>query len=526
MNLSKWDKLFVLNYYDGRNHCFPPKQDRRERIRKDIQEELERLYQVTKEDFIIRVDSIDLLREYESEINAKESRGEDTTYLRNHKESCLQELSEKYTDQLYEEYMHIVDWIKNANYEESFKALMLRETLLKTYKLDMKDGKKTIVGKRIMHETISGHMILDEIVLDTIYNNVDDYRDFANLYFAGLEIFHRTVAEKSNIHLENVDTYGMGYWIKFDGKASDKNNYIQNAKELSALVQETPWCTKTLASSQLSNGDFYVFVDNDKKPHIAVRMNGNEISEVRGTMNAQELEDEYRKVAISFLENNQDIKNGDKWLKKEEWNKRLIKHIEDIEKNCFRDENIDSLIIDLLGKDEYNAYEKNTNKERLIKLLKPSGILKKISEKLHCDEDEIYFGDVDFSDEEYKNLTVCPYKVIYGSASFKNSKIQSLGGLRVIVDNAYFGYSNIQSLENVEFIGSDVDFSFSPVTDLGKLRYIGGYANFYKSKLRNFGNIDYIHFICFDDYLHDLYHLEFDDNGHRIYRDEVKDISI
>ena len=47
------------------------------------------------------------------------------------------------------------------------------------------------------------------------------------------------------------------------------------------------------------------------------KMNGNEIDEVRGIQNgnAQELEEEYRDVALSFLENNQDIQNGKELVK-------------------------------------------------------------------------------------------------------------------------------------------------------------------------------------------------------------------
>lgn len=74
----------------------------------------------------------------------------------------------------------------------------------------------------------------------------------------------------------------MGKWIKFDGRASDSKNYAENVIKLKTLVQDTPWCTKTLASTQLEQGDFYVFIDKDNKPHIAVKMNGNEIDEVRG----------------------------------------------------------------------------------------------------------------------------------------------------------------------------------------------------------------------------------------------------
>lgn len=315
MNLSKWEKIFVLNYYDGKeNRMFPQKEERQERIKEDIKRELNRLYNLKEEEFIINPNSKDIIREYESEIKALESRGESVDYIKNNKKRFLSDFSNHFSKQLYEEYKHIIDYIKQTNYEDSFKVLMLRETLSKTYKLDTTDGKKTIVNKRNMHETIASHMTLNETVLNTIYNNVSDYNNFANLYFAGLEIFNQTIAQKNNISLENVETYEMGHWIKFDGKTTDEENYIRNSQELSSLVKDTPWCTKSLASSQLSEGDFYVFVDNDNNPHIAVKMNGDEIDEVRGILNgnSQELEEEYRKVAISFLENNKEIKNGKK----------------------------------------------------------------------------------------------------------------------------------------------------------------------------------------------------------------------
>ena len=541
MNMPKWDKLFILNFYGEKEHIFPQKEGRQEKIQEDIKIELERLYNLPKEDFVINPESKDVIREYESELKALESRGEDTSYYKGYKEQTLKELSNHFTNQLYEEYRHIVDFIKGTSYEDSFKALMLRETLLKTYKLDTTNGKKTIVNKRNMHESIVSHMTLNETVLDTIHNNVDNYNNFANLYFAGLEIFNKTIAQKNNISLENVDTHGMGHWIKFDGKTSDEKNYLKNAQELSSLVKETPWCTKTLASSQLAQGDFYVFVDNDNKPHIAVKTSGNEIDEVRGILNgnAQELEEEYRKVAISFLENNKEIKNGDKWLRKEEWNKRLVKYIHDIENGTFKQEDTGQLIEDYFGNYEYKAHgSENTNKEKLKSLL-PS-IKKNIVEYYNYFEEEIAFEDIKFSDEKHKNLTVCPYKIIFGEADFNYSQIQSLGNLTTIGGSAYFRNSQIQSLGNLTTIVGTADFSNSQVQSLGNLTTIGGYANFYNSqvqslgnltsiggyayfgdsKITDFGNIEYIGGeVYVGSELMELYYQEFDETRHRIHKE-------
>ena len=259
MNISKWEKIFASNYYknknyDGNTPAFPSN-NKEQVIKENIEKELNKLYNLDKDTFKISLDSQSLIREYESEIKALEQRGEKdkANYIRNNKTKALEELSNIYSEKLYEEYKHIVDFIKNANYEDAFKALMLRETLLKVYK---KDDDKVIVKQRKLNETIEGHMLLNEKVLNVIYNNLYTYENFKELYYAGVAEFNNIIKDTSEITLKNANTYGMGKWIKFDGRASDSKNYAENVIKLKTLVQDTPWCTKTLASSQLEQGDF------------------------------------------------------------------------------------------------------------------------------------------------------------------------------------------------------------------------------------------------------------------------------
>ena len=510
MNLSKWEKMFASNYYRNKNYdgSIPmfPSDNKEQRIKEDIQKELYKLYNLTKQDFIIDLDSPSLIREYESELKALEQRGEknNTDYIRNNKTNALEELSNVYSEKLYEEYKHIVDFIKTANYEDAFKVLMLRETLLKVYK---KYNDKVIVKQRKLNETIEGHMLLNETVLKVIHDNLDKYKNFKELYYAGVAEFNNIIKDASQITLENVNTYGMGKWIKFNGRASDSENYAENVIKLKTLVQDTPWCTKTLASTQLEQGDFYVFVDNSNKPHIAVKMNGNEIDEVRGIKNgnAQELEEEYRDVAISFLENNKEIQNGKEWLDKEEWNKRLIEYNKKIDEGTFKSEECESLIEDLFHKDYRSHFDINSNLEELKgKLYK---IKKHLAEYYNCTEEEICTGDY-----KPKEETICSYKIILGNANFADSKVTSLGNLQIIGGNAhfrfsevadlgnlkiiegfvYFDNSKITNLGNLQSIGGNAIFSFSKITDLGNLESIGGYAKFAGSKVTDLGNLQSI----------------------------------
>ena len=490
MNLSKWEKIFASNYYKNKNYdgSVPtfPSNNKEQVIKEDIKKELNKLYSLTKEAFKIDLDSPSLIREYESELKALEQRGEkdEADYIRNYKTKALVELSNMYSEKSYEEYKHIVDFIKGANYEDAFKALMLRETLLKVYK---KDDSKVIVKPRKLNETIEGHMLLNDTVLKVIYNKLDTYENFKELYYAGVAEFNNIIKDASEVTLKNVNTYGMGKWIKFDGRASDSDNYAENVIRLKTLVQDTPWCTKTLASTQLEQGDFYVFVDNSNKPHIAVKMNGNEIDEVRGLKNenAQELEEEYRDVAISFLENNKEIQNGKEWLDKEEWNKRLIGYNKKIDNGTYKSEETEKLMEDLFHEDYRSHYNTNSNLEKLKgKLYK---IKKNLAEYYNCTEEEICTGDYKPNEE-----IICPYKIILGNADFSFSAVADLGNLQIIIGDADFIYSEVTNLGNLQIIEGSAHFDNSKITNLGNLRSITRAAFFSNSKVTNLGNLQII----------------------------------
>ena len=441
MKLSEWEKIFVVNYYDGKEHKLP-QTDKENGIREDIEKYLKSLYEMREDEFEIDSHSPEVIRHFNGEIEALKQRGEDVSYLLSNKEENLRRLAETFSKKNYEGYKHIVDLIKGLKYEPAFKAMMLRETLSKVYKLDRQDDKrKTIVKKRDLKKSIAEHMILNEETLDIICKNIGDvekYQNFANLYFAAVAVFNKKIAEKSEVKLDGVETYGKGRWIKFEGKTSNEEEYLKNAEKLSALVQNTPWCTKELASSQLQEGDFFVFVDNNDEPHIAVKMSGNEIDEVRGVQNgnAQELEEEYRDVAISFLENNKELKNGKEWLEKEEWNKRLIEYSRKIDEGEFTKEDVPQFIEDYFRADFRSHSDENTNKIELKNRLEK--IKDKLAEYYKCSEEEIYIGDIKFSDTYYE---IVPYKLIFGNANFDASQIIDLGQLQYIEENADFSNS-------------------------------------------------------------------------------------
>jgi hypothetical protein len=128
-----------------------------------------------------------------------------------------------------------------------------------------------------------------------------------------------------------------GKWLKFDGGENAKD-ITGTANKLSQLVQNTYWCTKTNALSQLRGGDFYVYVTDDKNgeyvPRIAVRMEGDKVGEVRGNASSkQDLEPDMLPVADKFLKEIIPIDSGKKWLDAIAYNNKVKDFTKKIENN-------------------------------------------------------------------------------------------------------------------------------------------------------------------------------------------------
>jgi hypothetical protein len=136
---------------------------------------------------------------------------------------------------------------------------------------------------------------------------------------------------------ELIKTSGNGTWLKFNGgKKTSEEERLKNSKELSQLVQNTYWCTKTNSKSQLDGGDFYVYVtetNGEVFPRIAIRMKGDNVGEVRGNKSAsQDIEEEMLPVAEKFLTENITNGSGQKWLEGIKYNQEAIKLYDKISK--------------------------------------------------------------------------------------------------------------------------------------------------------------------------------------------------
>ena len=352
---------------------------------KHLEKKLAELYELAKQSeyFVIEAkDNRYLERQFKGEMAAFRARGEGdrADYSERNKESVLERMARHYSEVHHEEYKYLAAWFLQMEYPKEVVALLLHETLSKIYEKDIIDGEeKTYVRKREQGKSIANHMSLNCTTVPEIIANVQGAQRFADVYFEALEVLIAQCRSGNGLTLEGVNTFGMGKWLKFDSWHSNQQEFHSNVQKLKALVVNTPWCTAYLAGSQLMCGDFYVFVDNgneetriDPQPHIAVRLDGSSIGEVRGILEGQEIENEYLPIAEDFLVNNSSILGGRYWLEDMQLNKRYIAYSHAILQGIFEIENLQEMIDDL-GK-YTRQYGENSNKARLrldLPFLKP-----------------------------------------------------------------------------------------------------------------------------------------------------------
>lgn len=502
---SIWQQLFLLNYYDNKKKI-RPKTNKHETLIKDIQDELERLYSLAEniEYFKISSEKNSYLEKiYNIELEVLTSKGDKKAVInmKRNKTTHINQLAINYTNSLFEQYKNIVSVIKNSNYDDAFKCLMLNETLTKIYRLD---NKNILIENREINKTTLEHMVFNEEVLKYIYDNISTCDSFPKLYFESILNYKGKVVDGRDVIFEGLNTFQKGKWIKFEGKKKvSEKAFRDNVSALKALVADTIWCTKNEASDHLTFGDFYVFVDNEGKPHIAIKMNGNSIEEVRGILEGQRIEDNYSDVAIEFLTKNKDIPNGIEWINNQKWYEVLKKYITAIEGGTvFSSEQLTDLkknvfdykeyrphggesghyikLINLIIENEYiinhlEKYDTSSNKKlsNLIKCFRVVSKLKKVVkyedlEKVLLEyyNNEEYALIRDSEDKLYHNIIMDKLKSdeiinllssrieknggkLFDKISIKNNKNYRAEYFITNLVNGAFIYKNITNVRNV-----------------------------------------------------------------------------
>ena len=402
--LSKWDLLFAARHYEGKEK--PNGEGRHDKIRADAMSACDKLLDETGWlDFYIMSENNPYLERRFSEIVATyKAKGdyEEANKLVDRKDLNMISLSNEYSNNLYSQFLNLSKLLRDSDYEDSFKYLILNEALTKTYRYEK--GNR-IVDKREKDKTILPLMLINEFILKEIHDNIDKYHNFTDLYFDALDKYNNEFLKSRNVNFNNSE---LGCWIKFNQGREGTSAFIKDSQDLGNLIRDTPWCTRKSPQNQLKEGDFYVFVDTYGKPRIAVQLKGNYINEVRGIKGGydQELEDEYRQVAIDFLKENISVDGARTWLEKEERNQKLQEFLSKIRTNTLKEDDMEDLVKTLNIRESKVHGDINSNERKLIKEIAAN---KEIRDKIstYSGEAKKVIRLIDEIERNYRMLDCC-----------------------------------------------------------------------------------------------------------------------
>jgi hypothetical protein len=491
------------------------------------------------EDYVITEDSEVITRTIQQEIEARKLQGDSIERIKEY-EAMLTNQSEReryikdYADNQLKTLSEWVSYLKQSEYSTAFKYLILKAVL--NYNYDYKLNK--LIERN--NKTVRNFVGFDAASLSELNQLNSDYllKDYTEIQ----------ANNSANIlkSKEVIKSSGNGRWIKFNGgKKTNKEERDKNAKELSQLVQNTYWCTKTNSQSQLNGGDFYVYVtetDGEVFPRIAIRMDEDNVGEVRGNKSAaQDIEEEMLPIAEDFLLNNIPNDSGKKWLDSIKYNSSVIAFKERLIVEGTLFENSIELFFELkIDEKKYlvDYAESNGNLTEVydliisyIKKLKNNPFYKKtdfyIGNITFRTRNEIInlifegnlkyiFGDVELTatsrtiDENFRRAdgsfdiaklrsakfsilqglkNLGNLKIIGGNATFTDSAITNLGNLTTIGGDAYFTATQFENLGNLTTIGGNVHFVYSKLEKLDNLTTIGGNVHFGNSQVENLSNL-------------------------------------
>ena len=443
-----------------------------------IKSEFEKLLDNTSE-YIISEDSNAITNAIENDIQTRYNQGDTEENINSYK-AILNNPSQR-KSQYIDEYAKTqketinewVSYLKQSEYPVAIKFLILKSLLNFNYDYKLNDLIKRN-NKTIRNFTPFDAGSLSELVNIDSDNLLKDYTQIQ------VENSAKIMQNK-----ELIKTSGNGTWLKFNGgsKTSEEER-LKNSKELAQLVQNTYWCTKSNSKSQLDGGDFYVYVtetNGEVFPRIAIRMDEDNVGEVRGNKSAsQDIEEEMLPVAEKFLTENITNGSGKKWLDGIKYNQEAIKLYDKIsEKDLFK--NSVEEFIKLKSKEKQNLLDYADSNGHIVRI-------EKLIEYLLPNLPNEFYGEkevvINLSDFDNKKT-----KIIIGGAYFLGSQITDLGQLTTIGGNTDFQGSQFTDLGQLTTIGGVADFRYSQITDLGQLTTIGGNAYFLGSQITDLGQL-------------------------------------
>lgn len=338
-------------------------------------------------------DEISAMRRQGADISKE--REEATINNPKERENLLKTFSNAQTQELQGWVNYLKD---NDAYSPAFKYAIFKEVLSKNYDLAKDEIKKRD------DKSIRGITPLHPSALGRLYNEFK---------FTGkndlLKIYEKIRAEevKKELDYKNAKKTSEGKWVKFNSEKADPENFDKNVSDLSALVCNTNWCTKTGAREQLAKGDFYVYLSGkENTPRVAIRMEDNRVAEVSGREEGQYLEPDMIPVADEFLTTELKEAEGEQWIKSNKFNKALVKINEIVDKRGNLEEITEQDVADIYENVDLkdNRYRINKNWTDFNENLMRSSLFQVVADRFKSNLAKKY-------NVKKENIALDPYKL-------------------------------------------------------------------------------------------------------------------
>ncbi len=183
-------------------------------------------------------------------------------------------------------------WVRYWAFEGMLKLGTFNE---ETGKFSTRTTSTVAPFAELNHEAFS--KVVDALVRRVNGDSLDDLTDqsFRNLVESGAS-FGRLYGRQLKLLKESGGASLLseteGVWVKYN-KGSPADELVESLKG-----KNTGWCTAghSTATTQLQGGDFYVYYSKDEvgqmsNPRLAIRMQGNQIAEVRGVAANQNVDE-------------------------------------------------------------------------------------------------------------------------------------------------------------------------------------------------------------------------------------------
>jgi hypothetical protein len=471
-------------------------------IQRKIEDELDSLYgdayvgMYNDEPIVLTEDSPAVTGIILGEIKALEEQGAPLSQVEAAKNSIEnQTFRRRYLDQYQRTQTSTISrWmnaLKSAPYSNAFKYLMLDAVLSHNY-----DFKLNKYFKR-NSKTVRNITPYDSGTLAELYASTNSKELLID--YVKIQVKNMGNIVKANKFKSDSD----GTWVKFNGGESQSRENIEaNASALSQLVQNTYWCTKTMAESQLSDGDFYVYVtqsdSGDFDPRIAIRMSGDKVGEVRGNASsAQDIEPLMLDKAEKFLINDLPSSDGENWVDSMRYNKKVDAFYAEISgKNITIDDYYEYIKLSGLQPSLSRDYGGNGRLQKLQNLF-DSKIDKGETEGINAAESaegiipgvtNLLRGNYNSGYLEVLGVDLSGIKIIDGSLEVAiggENQWLDLKDIEVVTRKLTVTSPYLKTLGSLRIAGS-IDFIKSGISSLGNLEFVGDNSLVFRKDLRNF----------------------------------------